>query len=90
MGRSHGHRCAKACVAHVQEAFALAQAEFVNDPHHDETDTAEIQDVMARLRMDEWRKQSKRIGRTSRPTTPNAMARLKALNERDGISTAPR
>jgi DNA primase len=66
---------------HNQETFALAQAEFVNDPHHDGTDTAEIQDVMARLRMDEWRKQSTVLAEQA-DHDPQAMARLKALNER--------
>jgi DNA primase len=66
---------------HAQEAFALAQAEFVNDPNHDETDTAELQDVMARLRMDEWRKQSTALAEQA-DHDPQAMARLKALNER--------
>ena len=66
---------------HNQETFALAQAEFVNDPHHDGTDTAEIQDVMARLRMDEWRKQSTALAEQA-DHDPQAMARLKALNER--------
>ncbi len=65
----------------AQEAFALAQAEFVNDPNHDETDTAELQDVMARLRMDEWRKQSTALAEQA-AHDPQAMARLKALNER--------
>jgi DNA primase len=66
---------------HAQETFALAQTEFVNDPNQDETDTAELQDVMARLRMDEWRRQSTALAEQA-AHDPQAMARLKALNER--------
>ncbi len=66
---------------HPQEAFALAQAEFVNDPTHDETDAAELKDVMNRLRLDEWRRQSTALAEQA-AHDPQALVRLKALNER--------
>ena len=66
---------------HPHEAFALAQAEFVNDPNNGETDAVELKDVMSRLRLDEWRRQSTALAEQA-AHDPQAMARLKALNER--------
>jgi DNA primase len=66
---------------HPNEAFALAQAEFVNDPNNDETDAVELKDVMGRLRLDEWRKQSTALAEQA-AHDPQALVRLKALNER--------
>jgi DNA primase len=66
---------------HPHEAFALAQAEFVNDPNNGETDAVELKDVMSRLRLDEWRRQSTALAEQA-AQDPQAMARLKALNER--------
>ena len=66
---------------HPNEAFALAQAEFVNDPTNDETDAVELKDVMGRLRLDEWRKQSTALAEQA-AHDPQALVRLKALNER--------
>ncbi len=66
---------------HPQEAFALAQAEFVNDPNHGQTDEVELKDVMNRLRLDEWRRQSTALAEQA-AHDPQALARLKTLNER--------
>jgi DNA primase len=66
---------------HPHETFALSQAEFANDPSDELSDETEIQDVMARLRIDEWRKQSTLLAEEA-AHDPQALARLKALNER--------
>ncbi|MEY4506954.1 MAG: primase [Pseudomonadota bacterium] len=66
---------------HPQEAFALAQADFAGDPNRDETEPEELHDVMGRLRLDAWRKQSTALAAQA-AHDPQAMARLKALNER--------
>jgi DNA primase len=62
---------------HPHETFALAQAEGVINASQ-EDDGGELKDVMARLRLDEWERQSTELAAHA-ASDPQAMVRLKAL-----------